>query len=238
MKTLALLLLCCSLTATASYSQDREDQPSVKWIVRSPRLTTATGYNFNQNNGKWISNRNAIYPNPALQGLRSTIEQNFLWIQTAKVSNEFESHTLLLFEKQSGHYEYPALETGWKEEKRTYWYAIDSVQYAALYNLVVGSSPTEVTISARYHDYITDAFATLKGEHEYTDANLRANITKILRVGGDDKHCFKVQYVDNPKGDLIRFVLPYEICATIARKFEKGYFELPVVMFKPILVKP
>jgi hypothetical protein len=232
------LILFLVVLAWNCYSQGREDLPSVKWTVRSPKLTSATGYNFNHNTGKWISNKNAIYPNPALQPLRSKIEQNFLWIQTGKVANEFESHILLLFEKPSGRYKYPAIEDGWIEEKRTYWYEIDSMQYTALFNLLNNKAPGELIIGSNYHDFITDSFVVLEGEYEYTDANLRANITKILRVGGDDKHCFKVQYIADPNGDLVRFVLPYEICATMERKFEKGYFEVPAASFKSMMIKP
>jgi hypothetical protein len=233
---MVLCLLIAAVSTFNVFSQSRQDSPIAKWVIRSPKMTTANGYAFNPNTGKWITNKNAIYPNPVLPMIKSHVEQNFIWIQTAKITTGLETYIVLLVEKSSGRYKYPTSEVGWQQENRTYWYQFDSTQYANLNALVNGLGDEPIKMSLKYHDFITDYFTLLKGEHEYTDENLRASITNLDR-SGYTLDCIKFQYVVDPKGDLVRFVLPYDECDQLNRTFEKEYFELPVAIFKAVLIK-
>jgi hypothetical protein len=228
------LLILLFLFPVSVVGQDRVDRKNVEWAVKSKQISTATGWKHNRTTGKWVSNKNAVHDNPVLAGMINYLDQCFNWIQIAKVKNEYESYTLLLYEKPSGFYEYEEIKRGWIDERRTYWILIDSVQYADLKQLIQNKSAGELTITSNNYGYIRDVLNKLGGQHEYSESNLLANITNGLRLSEDTKKCLKIKYPSDSKGDLVKFLLP-ESCRYVDRNFENEYFEVTQAAFSVLL---
>lgn len=234
--TLITLLLTSSLLQV--FGQERVNREKLSFDTTSGTLSKATGWAYNSTLGEWIDYENVISDSKdykdkykSLKGERmmSRISQNFLNLQTKTITYKGSTYYILIVEKWSGAYEYPAIKQDWYTFKKTIGYVFTKEEYQKLLNI---ESLTElktqymVSIGSKYEKYDETKFLDL----------IQTELSKEKSKYSTFEYTFPVM---KSKEGAIRFYLP-DYFSTYYSKyydFEKKYFEIDFDNFSNIIIR-
>jgi hypothetical protein len=229
MKTLLNLML---LSVFISHSQARVESEKLDFISKSEKLKTAIGWEKHYTSGDWVQNNNVINSFKTNFRKGGMYSQNFNWVQFATIENKGIKYYVLLFEKTSGRYKYPAIKEDWIPETQTHFFVLTVEQYNELKAKLDLNNGENITLKTMIHGFITDRYEKLN------DANLLIGIRNSINM--PYKECcfnFNAQKVDNQ--NVVRFLLP-EDCANFKMynlNIDTKYFEVNENEFKKILIE-
>lgn len=153
--------------------QERVNRENPVILKTSVKLTDAIGWKLNSN-GKWIENKNVICDEICSE-YRKSYEENFNWIQSYLISYKKQKYYVIVRERESGYYTYPAIHKDWNVEKGFDYYVIkekDYLKFLANYNK---KSSKILRLKQGTFGYYTDRFAD--------DHNLSSLENIIIKIG-------------------------------------------------------
>ena len=219
-----------------SNAQSREDNVQLSFSSHSEKITSATGWCFNDNTGKWASNENVIKNKKITMSLRdycmSHETQNFKWFKMSTVIKENKKYYIFISQKMSGKYTYPSIYKDWVVSKITKFNIYTEDEYNALKNIIINDSIGDFRI-----------IANLCGSNlSYRGSDLITNITHFINDGigkYSSKEIMIGNIQKNNSGEIIvRFLLPnyYSDYSDKNSNYtiKKEYFELNINEFKKL----
>jgi hypothetical protein len=234
---LTLITLLMTLSLLQVFGQERVNREKLSFDTTSGTLSKATGWAYNSTLGEWIDYENVISDSrdykdkyKSLQGewMMSGISQNFLKVQTKTVTYKGTKYYVLVVDKWSGRYEYPAIKEDWYTFKQTSGYIYTEEEYQKLQNiesLVELKTQYMVTMGSKYEKYDETKFLDL-----------------VQTELSEEKSKYSSEYtfpVMKSKEGAIRFYLPEpEYFSTYSKyDFEKKYFETEFDSFSSIILR-
>lgn len=223
-----------ALLSLSINAQSRENKPTLSFLSESPKLTKATGWQQNEETGKWVDNKNSIDDKEVKSYWVSHIPQNFTWINFRTLIKGDVKYYVFVFEKHSGSYKYPNIREGWEADKRTYFLAFQESDFNELKSQIESQNGENFIVKSKIFDYITNAYVILKGEHLYNEENLLAKISKTIDKPSYLEYGLVVNSQVTDGENIVRFRLPESI-ATGEDRIKEAYFEVSLLEFKSIL---
>jgi hypothetical protein len=242
MKTKSLLTsLLLTFLLFQVYSQERVNREKLSFSEVSGTLSNATGWAYNTTLGEWIDYKNVISDdkdyktkNAILKGswMMSKVSKNFINMQIKTITFKGETYYVLIINKWSGSYEYPALEMDWQPYKITIGYIYTKEEYSKLKNIeniIEVKTKYLVCIGSKYRKYNEKTFLDL------IQTELNKEIDSIY-FPPTTEYIFPLM---KTKEGAIRFLLPNSSILSEYSKsgFEKEYFETNFVDFSNLLIK-
>lgn len=245
---LAFITLLMTSSLLQVFGQERVNREKLSFDTTSGTLAKATGWAYNSTLGEWIDYENVIsgirdYKDKykSLQGewMMSKISQNFLKVQTKTVTYKGTKYYVLVVDKWSGRYKYPAIQEDWYTFNQTIGYIYTEQEYQKLQNIEgLKELKTQymVTIETRYEKY-----------DETTFLDLIQTVLSKEKSKDSREYTFPVM---KSKEGAIRFYLPEyfstwskydfepEYFSTWSKyDFEKEYFETEFDSFSSIIIR-
>lgn len=229
---IAFFIASCEIQV---YGQERTNREKLNFDTTSAILSKATGWAYNSTVGEWIDYENVISENKeykenyqSLSGefMMSSKSQSFLNIQTKSVIYKGLTYYVLIIEKWSGEYEYPAIKQDWYTFKKTIGYIFTKQDYQKLQNietLIELKTQYIVSIGSKYEIYDDSKFLDL----------IQTELAK-------EKSEYSIHYtfpIMKSKEGAIRFYLPDYFSSYSKYNFEKKYFETDIDSFNKIIIK-
>jgi len=121
MKKIILSIILFSLV-TNVFSQSRVNRSKLSFSNSSEKLSSSTGWSYNETLGEWIDyenviNKDKVYKTKykSLRGeyMMSRIKQNFIDIKTKSLSINEEKYFVVMVRKWDGRYKYPSIYEDW-----------------------------------------------------------------------------------------------------------------------------
>lgn len=231
--TLIALLMTGSLLQVLG--QERTNREKLSFDTTSVTLLKATGWAYNSTLGEWIDYENVISDDKdfktkykSLQGayMMSQTSQNFQKVQTRTATYKGTTYYVLIIDKWSGRYEYPAIREDWYTYRETIGYIYTKEEYQKLLNietLVELKTKYKVSIGSKYEKYDETKFLDL-----------------IQTELSQEKSKYSSEYtfpIMKSKEGAIRFYLPDSFSTYSKYDFEKKYFETDFENFSKIVLK-
>lgn len=217
------------------YSQERINRVKLSFDTSSNKMYFATGWEYNTTLGEWINYQNVISSdksykekNKILQGRyqMSRESQNFLSLETKKLTFKGVEYFVLIHEKWRGEYEYPSIYENWYEYKTTFGYIFTSEEYKKLYNI---ENITELK---------TDKVVLLGTRYEqYNESNFLDLIQNELNESAKSYSSYYTFPIYKTIKGEIRFYLPETFLSYNKYDFEKAYFETDSTNFNKIILR-
>ena len=217
------------------FGQERTNREKLSFDTTSGTLLKATGWANNSTLGEWIDYENVISADKdykvkykSLQGayMMSNTSQNFLKVQTKTTSYKGTTYYVLIVDKWSGRYQYPAIRKDWYEFQETIGYIYTKEEYQKLLNiesLVELKTKYKISMGSKYEKYDETIFLDLIQ-------------TELLQ----EKSKYSSEYtfpIMKSKEGAIRFYLPDSFSSYSKYDFEKKYFETDFESFTKIILK-
>jgi hypothetical protein len=235
MKKIISIILVLLFTIVISTAQSRVNDEKLSFSSHSQKIINATGWCFNKNTGKWVSNKNTIDDKKITNSLKdyymSHVNQNFKWIKMSIIIKENKKYHILIFQKMEGKYTYPSIYEDWVVSKITKFNIYTEKEYNILKKIIVNDSICDFRI-----------ISSLTGSNlSYRGADLITNIAHF--INDDNKYPSKQIMIGNiQKNDnneiIVRFLLPihYSDYSSNNSKYiiKKEYFELNINEFKKL----
>ena len=155
------------------YGQERTNRVKLTFEKTSETLLKAIGWSYNSTLGEWIDYANVIsdekeFKNEykSLQGayMMSQTSQNFLKMLTRTVTFKGTTYYVIIIDKWSGQYEYPAIKEDWYEFKETSGYIYTKEEYQKLFSfesLIELKTKYIVSMGSKYENYNEIVFLDL-----------------------------------------------------------------------------
>ena len=226
MKKIALFLFIIPLF---SYAQERVNESKKSFISVSEKIENAIGWSFNKSTGEWVDNDNVIYYTNEHRNttsevffVKSRVSQNFIYVQTKKVSKGSEIFYAIFIKKHDGYFKYREIKEDWQTTTQTRIYLFPEKEYKKLKNI-----KGEIILNTKYE------IVLITGDDE-TDDNFV--IRRIETTNSSfANYVFKVKKANDGS---IRFLLPgNETTMMYNYDFEKQYFETTFENFKKIIIE-
>lgn len=233
-KKMVLALLLPLAIALQGFAQERVSRPKLSFADSSGTLAKATGWAYNSTFGEWIDYENVIsnskdykdkYKSLLGEWMMSRVHQNFLRMQTKLVIFNEKPYYVLVVEKWSGRYEYPAIQQDWYTFRQTWGYIFTESEFLklrAIESLVEVKTSQAVQLGSKYEEYSEEKFLALIQ-------------TKLMEEAG----AYSLEYtfpVMKSREGAIRFYVPDYFASYSRFDFEKQYFETDLGSFKSILI--
>jgi len=228
---LILISLYMTFSISHIYGQERTNRVKLTFEKTSETLLKAIGWSYNSTLGEWIDYANVIsdekeFKNEykSLQGayMMSQTSQNFLKMLTRTVTFKGTTYYVIIIDKWSGQYEYPAIKEDWYEFKETSGYIYTKEEYQKLFSfesLIELKTKYIVSMGSKYENYNEIVFLDLIQ-------------TELSKEKSDYSFSYTFPFLKSKEG-AIRFYLPdYS-----THDFEKEYFEADFDSFKKIVIK-
>jgi hypothetical protein len=226
-----VLLISASIFLTiTTFAQSRENKVNLRFELKSDKLTTAVGWELNNETGKWINNQNVIYSRGCSEYMVSHIVQNFNWVQFSTIKHNGVVLYVLLYERKSGAYKYPSIREDWEPHTETHFLVINSTEYKKLQDAINNKEGKDIKISSKISGLMSDRYKTLGGENSYDEENLLAKITNAVEKTGFSETCFIINSQKVDDVDVVRFRLP-ESCYYAEKGTKEAYFEAKLEEF-------
>jgi hypothetical protein len=213
-------ILCISLLyclISSGYAQ------TVTFTKKSDQLTEALGHRINRD-GSTMDNKNQI--SDEQEKSINSLANNFKWMQIAAMKYKGKQYHVLYYQSQSGDYEYPLTQAGWRERTQISYWIMDDAEYAQLKKTVNQKAGTDahVTSYIDYHEfYVT----------EYSEPELLAKITETFTHDLETETHATCMIINSQAG-VVRFSLP-KMCLS-SDYLKHGYYEVKTDEFKKLLI--
>lgn len=235
MKVLLYLIMCSLLNAGS-----REDGISLEFQKCSKELTSATGWKKNSTTSKWIENQNAISDSKITNTdySKSHLYQNFDYLKMCTINYNSNIYYVLLYKKNSGFYEYPAIREGWINYKETRFIIFDNNQFNQLKESINNYKDNKnLILESHLYGEMSNAFSKLGGQYAYNNEILMAKITNVLKGLVQNyglKELFEVKSLIDDGKIVVRFHIPGSL--GLAGGINWDYFETPKSSFDKLLI--
>ena len=235
MSRVNFVLILLLLFPIVLFGQDRINREKLNFDKISETLEKSTGWEYNSTLGEWIDFDNVISQEKdyndkykSLQGryMMSKTSQNFLKIQTKSVVYKGTEYFMLIIDKWSGRYEYPAIQRDWYEFQLTVGYIFSKEEYQKLQNienLIELKTQYIVTLGSKYEKY---------DEVKFLDLIQTALQTEKSKYSSE----YTFPILKSTEG-VILFYLPEIFSSYSKYNFDKKYFETSFENFSKIILK-
>lgn len=230
-----LILVLMFVVYVNVFGQSRQNRVNAEYGRESESIEDATGWCYNDKTGQWVENENVIDDSECRDYWVSHVYQNFLNIKIKEVKYGEKKYFAIVIEKRTGDYKYPNIKRDWKEYEETAYFLLDSSQYDSLKTKVQMVDSKSITLSSNIYGSMTSRFHILGDEHEYSDENILAKITKSIISPSVRNQCFIANSQKDNDKKVVRFLLPTS-CRITKRNMKKSYFEVPYKEFKNIFI--
>ena len=231
-----LLFYIFLISVEVLFCQERKSIPKMQFEKSSQILNYALGWCFDSDDtGGWISYVNAIcivkHPKVKQPFLLSPKEMSFVGssfnsLQMKTFQFGDSTYYILLVDRWTGAFEYPAIGEGWSYYKVVKGYLFNENEYKKLLNIK--------------GKVVLKAFGTC----DQSEASGHSNILVALRVvmntgismysGNGDGNIFPILKTNEGK---IRFYLPDFEASYNKMDFEKEYYETTMANFSKLLIQ-
>lgn len=211
---LTVTVVMCHIAATLA--QDRVNREKISFSESSETLKEATGWAYNKTLGEWVDYTNLINASPAYKTkskslvgyIRSQTPQNFSNLQFHRLVVNNNIYYVLVINRLSGRYRYPAIREDWIVSKETVAFIIDEDSYESIFNetgIVEIRGRVFSTTSGVGDEFLAGIFNTVTG------ADYTSRIEWVF------------QKLVTEDGSKVRFRLPES--SLVRKNFEENYFE-------------
>ena len=207
-----LLVLTMVLVSFASYGQDRVNVIKPNFTEVSLPLTQATGWNFDDVSGKWLS-----YPNHIID---TDEEQNFYSIDFRKIKHKERNYYVMFIKKKSYYFDYPSIHRGYHSYVQYISHTFTEEEYNKLKN-INDEVELKSVCGTDFNHMWEDEKNPIKFIKDWT----------IKELDEPDSyeyiHIFKVQKTTSKGKVVYRFLLPYteKGLSSFSGDFKTSYFE-------------
>jgi hypothetical protein len=210
-KQIIFLVLFC--TSIFSFSQDRTNEVRPKSSKSNGLITKIIGWEFRENDGKWIHKNNQcnIFDCINLSCRSIAVNQKKYYILTIK--------------ETEGAYTYPKIKKGWNQWDQYRSYIFNEEEYFKLNKYEL--------ITSKFNEVIT----LTNFQNKFDKASFDDDIYQSIRNGEKADLNFQFQ-VKKISDTTIRFILPFSRGNEILKAnftFDKKYFEMNINEYKKLL---
>ena len=236
MKKIILSIILFSLV-TNVFSQSRVNRSKLSFSNFSEKLSSSTGWSYNETLGEWIDYENVINKDKdyktkykSLRGeyMMSRIKQNFIDIKTKSLSINEEKYFVVMVRKWDGRYKYPSIYEDWYSWEEVQGFIFTENEYSKILNFT-GEIKLEtnnyVELGSSYEKYDETVFLDLiqnelKSDNKYSS-----------------KYTFPVLKTTSDELEVIRFYVPQVFTKSKfnSYNFEKEYLETSPENFDKIV---
>lgn len=219
-----LIGIVLSCLSTTIYSQDRVNLVPEKFNAKSPKISFATLWTFDE--PKWTSRSN--YHNGH--------EYNFNYIRFGEIKSDTTSYYILIKNYNDGEYKYPSIYEGWYGFKSISFHIYTKESYNKIKNIQLGDS---ITISCIGSTLWRDNWGEKYNEHKYVKT-IKEYIKKYEskeEVYIPHWELLYIKRTTSNKKDVVRFWLPDDCWQYSGPELNKTYWELSFQSFKNIFLK-
>jgi len=238
MKKIILSIILFSLV-TNVFSQSRVNRSKLSFSNSSEKLSSSTGWSYNETLGEWIDyenviNKDKVYKTKykSLRGeyMMSRIKQNFIDIKTKSLSINEEKYFVVMVRKWNGRYKYPSIYEDWYSWEEVQGFIFTENEYSKILNFT-GEIKLEtnnyVELGSSYEKYDETVFLDLiqnelKSDNKYSS-----------------KYTFPVLKTTSDELEVIRFYVPQVFTKSKfnSYNFEKEYLETSPENFDKIIIR-
>ena len=238
MKKIILSIILFSLV-TNVFSQSRVNRSKLSFSNSSEKLSSSTGWSYNETLGEWIDYENVINKDKdyktkykSLRGeyMMSRIKQNFIDIKTKSLSINEEKYFVVMVRKWDGRYKYPSIYEDWYSWEEVQGFIFTENEYSKILNFT-GEIKLEtnnyVELGSSYEKYDETVFLDLiqnelKSDNKYSS-----------------KYTFPVLKTTSDELEVIRFYVPQVFTKSKfnSYNFEKEYLETSPENFDKIIIR-
>jgi hypothetical protein len=238
MKKIILSIILFSLV-TNVFSQSRVNRSKLSFSNSSEKLSSSTGWSYNETLGEWIDyenviNKDKVYKTKykSLRGeyMMSRIKQNFIDIKTKSLSINEEKYFVVMVRKWDGRYKYPSIYEDWYSWEEVQGFIFTENEYSKILNFT-GEIKLEtnnyVELGSSYEKYDETVFLDLiqnelKSDNKYSS-----------------KYTFPVLKTTSDELEVIRFYVPQVFTKSKfnSYNFEKEYLETSPENFDKIIIR-
>lgn len=238
MKKIILSIILFSLV-TNVFSQSRVNRSKLSFSNSSEKLSSSTGWSYNETLGEWIDYENVINKDKdyktkykSLRGeyMMSRIKQNFIDIKTKSLSINEEKYFVVMVRKWNGRYKYPSIYEDWYSWEEVQGFIFTENEYSKILNFT-GEIKLEtnnyVELGSSYEKYDETVFLDLiqnelKSDNKYSS-----------------KYTFPVLKTTSDELEVIRFYVPQVFTKSKfnSYNFEKEYLETSPENFDKIIIR-
>lgn len=222
--------ICISIfliVSVALFSQDRINRPDYAFIKSSEGITKATGWSYNETEGKWIDYQNVINKKSGLittPYMMSQTDRNIISLSTKTIDFEGKTYFIVVLHRHSGEYKYPEIKEDWMTYEKKTGYIYTAQEYSKLLNLAD-------SVEIFTNQYVSVDNYVKKFDDNVFIANLIGEIQKPTKTTG---LVFKVL---KAKDGSIRFHTPWISHKRFPLDLSKEYFESTAEEFNKLIVK-
>lgn len=208
-----IVLLFVIVFATSLTAQERVNRERKSFEMSSEKITSATGWAYNETRGEWIDTRNRICLSDMFSCSYSRCN-SFNYIQVRTITFD-KLYYVIIFDETHGAYRYPRIMEEWYEYKAIRAIVIDETNFHKLMNPgndvteIIGFNPSPIYDIHTTEDliiYINNIMAS----------QTKRSTTKIAIYQTQDN-----KYIRFYKASCIN-------CTCETERISNQYFELPV----------
>ncbi len=234
-----LLLLTLFLSVSSVFSQTRTNRSELRFINSSEKLSSSTGWMYNEKRGEWVDYENVIsdntdyktkYKSLTGQFMMSRLTQNFIDIETKSFNINEKSYFVVMVRKWRGRYKYPTIYEDWYSWEEVQGFIFTEEEYSKILDfngeikLVTGYY---VSLGSFYEKYDETVFLDLIQTELKSDKSYSS-------TGG---YRFPVLKTKSEETEVIRFYVPQLFTKYSNYDFEKKYFEASPSNFEKIIIR-
>ena len=239
MKGLFIILFGCFVFT--SFSQSRENRQKLSFKDSSEKLTSSTGWSYNETLGEWVNYDNVIEKDnrykttwESLNGefMMSHKQQNFISIQTKSLIFNDEEFFVLLVKKVNGRYEYPSIREDWYTWEEVRGYVFNKIEYDKILEFdgeIKLKTKTSIDLEIpQFGDYDEPLLLDL------IQTEMNKEKSKY-----SPEYTFPILKTTSDGSEVIRFYVPNYWSSTRSSSydFDKEYFETTIPEFNKIIIR-
>lgn len=216
-----LIFYCIS---SIVYSQERVNLIPERFDAKSPRISFATLWTFEE--PKWVSHSNRR---------NDGNDYNFNYIRFGEIKKDTTSYYILIRNFNDGDYEYPSINRGWYSFKAISFYIYTKQSYYQIKNIQQGES---LALPCIGNEFWSANWGEQYNEHCYVkkikdDIRCYENKEETYTL---DWQLFYIKRTKSNGKDVIRFWFPDDCEQYLDVEFETTYWEISYQSFKAIFI--
>ena len=212
--TLITIAFAALILSSNIYGQDRVNRVKLNFLEEGTKLTTFTGWGYDNEAGEWIDCQNFIenqkkYRSWTSASFVSHNDNNIISLQFKTVKYNDIIYHILVWEKWDGHYIYPEILEEWRYYKVKKFMIFSEDEMNKLHNLTNDVYKLEVPTITKGHD---------NSNIEDVDV-IQTGLNKILEDTILSRFMKETIKIYKATDGSIRFAFGY-------KNIEKAYFEI------------
>ena len=236
-KTLLLLILFLSVSSV--FSQTRTNRSELSFTNSSEKLSSSTGWMYNEKLGEWIDFENVISSDKSYKTeykslvggkyMYSRYRQNFIDIETKSLSINENLFFVVMVKKWNGRYEYPSISENWYSWIEVEGFIFPEEEYSKILDFT-----GEIKLVTKYHVHLGSSYENYD-ETVFLDLIQTEMDSDISNYSST--YTFPVLKTKSDEIEVIRFYVPQVFASYSYLDFEKKYFEVISSRFEKIIIR-